>query len=303
MITYGKFNLQDYNNCYVITDKYIAGIYNVKGSNVLYLPRGEKAKTFAQVQRICKWFLRNNLAKADTVVALGGGSIGDVVGLSCSIYKRGIKLLHVPTTLIAQVDSSIGGKTAIDIGKVKNAVGTFYPADTLIDINFIATLDSLQLESGKGEIIKYAMLSDDVRALYQDGNLLQLVKACVTFKESICNVDLYDVNERHVLNFGHTVGHALELENKLAHGIAVANGLYYETLLAYRLGYCDESYFNKWKDVITQNFKLHEITLNTLQLMLQDKKNSDGKICFVLPNKFESVYLDYAQVEEILLDA
>lgn len=301
MITFDKFQLNNFDKNLIITDKHIAEIYDIKGNNVVYLPRGEKAKTFAVAEKLCKIFLQRNLQKDDTVVAVGGGSIGDVVGFACSVYKRGIRLLHVPTTLLAQVDSSIGGKTAIDLCGVKNAVGTFYHADTLIDVNFIATLTTDQLESGKGEIIKYCMLCQDVAKLYDNGTLQQVIKACADYKQSICDRDFADGNIRHRLNLGHTVGHALELSHKLPHGVAVANGLYYETLLAYKLGKVSQEYWEKWQNVIANNYKLVKLEYPDLQLIVNDKKNENGLIGFVFPPQFDTEYLPYEQVEQLLL--
>lgn len=301
MITFDKFELNNYRDNLIVTDKYIASIYNIKGNNVVFVPRGEKAKTFATAEKLCKIFLQRNLQKDDTVVAVGGGSIGDVVGFACSVYKRGIRLLHVPTTLVAQVDSSIGGKTAVDLCGVKNAVGTFYHADTLVDVNFIATLDGNQLESGKGEIIKYCMLCDDIAKLYENGTLQDMIKACAEYKQDICQEDFEDINIRHKLNFGHTIGHAVELSHKLPHGVAVANGLYYETLLAYKLGKVSDEYWEKWQNVLANNYKIVKLDYPDLQLVVNDKKNAQGKVGFVFPPQFDTEYLPYSQVEQLLL--
>lgn len=304
-VTFGKFDFSKYSNNLVVTDSKIAELYNVQGGNVFVLPRGELAKSFAQVEALCKWFLSKNLTPSDTIVAIGGGSVGDTVGFAASIFKRGVTVLHVPTTLIAQVDSSIGGKTAINLDGVKNAVGSYHFGDTLIDVDFLRTLDEEQMTSGYGEIIKYAMLDENVSAVYDNDkqNLPDLIKKCVDCKQYICEIDPFCVNVRNLLNLGHTVGHAMELSYGIPHGVAVANGLYYETQLALKLELCDKAYADKWMNEIESKFKLYPLTKEILSLTLQDKKNADGKVCFVLPDAFTQVYLTIDEVEELLLNA
>ena len=305
-ITFGKFVLSEYQHCLIVTDDKIAKLYNIKGGNVFLLPQAEEAKSFAHVEALCRWFLAKNLAKDGTVVAVGGGSIGDTVGFSTSIYKRGVNVLHVPTTLIAQVDSSIGGKTAIDLDGIKNAVGSFHFGDTLIDFDFLKTLDKEQTLSGYGEIIKYAMLSEQVNTAYDNGKgrLNEVIVACVKYKQSLCDVDPFCTKERNKLNFGHTVGHAMELHYNILHGVAVANGIYYETKLALRLGLCDKDYASKWLSEVEHSFpRIYRLNKKIVSLMLQDKKNEKGKVCFVLPSSFNEIYLTITEIEELLLNA
>ena len=283
MVIFGKFDKNNYKNRLMVTDQKIAQLYGLEG-DIFLLPRGEKAKTFAQAKKLCQWFLQHRLQKSDTVVAVGGGSVGDTVGFCAGIFKRGVKLLHVPTTLLAQVDSSIGGKTALDLDGVKNAVGSFYAADTLIDTDFLKTLDKKQLKNGYGEILKYRMLDGEVDAVARQGDLQKTVVCCANFKQRIVQKDPFDNNERKILNFGHTVGHAMELSLKLPHGEAVANGLYYETLLAYKTGLTDARYLQHWTQEIKNIFPVRAFQESMIPLMTNDKKNSDGKVCVILPH-------------------
>lgn len=298
-ITFEKFQLSKYADCPIVTDGKIASLYGIKGSNVYVLPRGERAKSFKQAELLCKWFLSRNLNKSDVVVAVGGGSVGDTVGFATSIYKRGVKLLHVPTTLIAQIDSSIGGKTALNVDGVKNAVGSYHFADTLIDVDFLNTLDKKQLTSGYGELLKFRMLSDEIDQVYQTGDLSQTIRACVQYKQQLCVIDPYCEGARNKLNFGHTIGHAMELKYGIPHGVAVANGIYYETMLAVNMGICSRDYAEKWTAEVKCNFTVYPLNKEILLLTRQDKKNTDGKVNFVLPEAFTEASFTIEELEDL----
>lgn len=304
MITFKPFNLAEYSDCLVVTDEKIAELYKIDGrfgAKVYLLPQGEAAKTFGEAFKLCQWFLLSNLDRGGKVVAIGGGSIGDTVGFACSIYKRGgVKLTHVPTTLLAQIDSSIGGKTALDICDVKNAVGTFYQADTVIDVNFLKTLDDVQLKSGLGELLKYRMLSKTVNDLYNGEITEQVIKACVEYKQEVCQIDPFDGGIRKMLNLGHTLGHAFEIEKGIPHGHAVANGLYYETILAYKLGLCSKQYYEYWTCLVADLFEIIPIDETVINRSLYDKKNLDNEICFMLPDSFDENYLTIDTVVSLL---
>lgn len=295
------FNIQNYTNCLVVTDEKIAKLYNVYGENVYYIPQGEQAKNFQTVQGLCRWFLQRNLKRNQTVVAVGGGSVGDTVGFACSIFKRGVKLLHVPTTLLAMVDSAIGGKTAIDLDGVKNAVGTFYPGDVLIDVRFLSTLDNTQMQNGMGEITKYRMLNPQIDDAFLQDDLQKVIDKCANYKQSICDVDPFDKNIRQKLNFGHTIGHAMELSLNLPHGLAVLNGIYYETILAQKLELCTMNYATKWKSEVTKLANISPLTDDILNNTLQDKKNDNDLVTFVLPCDFSRTQLSLDQLKQLLL--
>lgn len=302
MIAFQQFKLSQYKDCLIVTDEKVAELYNIVGDNVYLLPQRELAKTFAEAEKLCRWFLSKNLERSGVVVAVGGGAVGDACGFAASIYKRGAKLIHVPTTLISQVDSSIGAKTALNIGDVKNAVGTFYQADTVIDVNFLKTLPCDELTSGYGEIIKYRMLSDKINAAFKRG-LYETIKACAAYKEQICQEDLFDKNQRQKLNFGHTIGHVFELSLGISHGAAVANGLYYETELAKLLGLCSSEYAEFWQGEIASQFEIYHLTAEILELAAHDKKNVNGQIGFVLPTSFDKIFVEYDKLASLLKNA
>lgn len=299
-VSFGKFIVNDYRRSVIVTDRHIAELYGIKGDNVLFLPRGEQAKSFANVQQLCTQFVAQGVQTDSQVVAVGGGSIGDAVGFACSVYKRGVQLLHIPTTLLAMVDSSIGGKTALDLDGVKNAVGSYWFADTLIDTDFLKTLDETQLKSGMGEILKYRMLDGEIDRAKQD--LTKTVKLCAQYKQSVCLADPYCNGKRNALNFGHTVGHAMELSLDVPHGVAVANGIYYETLIAFKLGLCTQDYAQKWCAEAKEHFDIFPITQQILNLTAQDKKNRKGAVGVVLPPSFDVVQLPFERLGELILN-
>lgn len=301
-ITFEKFDPLRYADNSIVTDALLSELYGINGDNVYILPRGERAKSLDNVARLCHWFAERQLSPQERVVAVGGGSIGDTVGFACSIYKRGIDLLHVPTTLLAMADSAVGGKTGVDCDGVKNLLGTYWFADALVDFRFLDTLDDIQMQSGMGEVLKYRLLNERVQRLYEQNTPLEkLIEECILFKTSLCREDPFCQNKRNSLNCGHTVGHAMELALGIPHGVAVANGIYYEVLLANKLGYCTNKYADFWREEVKKQFCVYPLMQEMLRLTLQDKKNGDGLVGFSLPPDFSSVKLPFDVVLDILL--
>lgn len=299
MIIYGKFDKANFADNLIVTDENLQRLYGIVGDNVYALPCGEQAKSFANAEALCRWFLTKGLTRNGRIVAVGGGSVGDVTGFAASIFMRGVNLTIVPATLLAMVDSGIGGKTAIDLDGVKNVVGSFVQADTFIDVGFLRTLDDEQMLSGMGEITKYRMLGVDVDVADIEGT----VRACAGYKQKLCEQDFYDRNLRHALNCGHTIGHALELAYNIPHGVAVANGLYYECEISHALGLCGDEYRARWQNEIKSHFPLYKVTPSLLKTVKYDKKNvNGGTIGFALPieNGAKNVNLTFDEVAEIL---
>ncbi len=286
MITFGKFDIKNFEGALIVTDDYLEAHYGVKGNNCFVLPCGEEAKSFYWAEKLCRWFLSKNLAKDGKVAAVGGGSVGDAVGFAASIYKRGVPLTLVPTTFLSQIDSSVGGKTAIDLNGVKNAVGTFIKADTFIDCRFLETLSDRQWTDGMGELFKYRMLNAAVdRLAEKERPVEEIVRACVEYKQKITGKDFYDNSLRRCLNMGHTTAHALELQYGMPHGAAVLAGLYYETAISRKSGFLSAAETEKRQREIEKLIEIPEVTGETIKLMSQDKKNRGGKIRFILPGQ------------------
>jgi 5-deoxy-5-amino-3-dehydroquinate synthase len=200
---------------------------------------GEATKTLATVEELCREFSRRGLTRADVVVAVGGGMVTDVAGFAAAVYHRGVAVVHVATTLLGQIDAAIGGKTGVNLPEGKNLVGAFWqPAAVLCDTETLATLPARERRSGLGEMAKYRFLGvDDLLGLSLD----EQVAACVRVKAQVVGDDEREGGRRAILNYGHTLGHALEVATgfELTHGEGVAIGLVFAAELARRLGRID----------------------------------------------------------------
>lgn len=213
------------------------------GVETLLLPArdGEQSKTLATVEALCDAFVRFGLTRSDVVVSCGGGTTTDVVGLAAALYHRGVDVIHLPTSLLAQVDASVGGKTAVNLPDGKNLVGAYWqPRAVLCDTDYLSTLPPRELLNGLGEIARCHFIgAGDLRGL----PLAEQIAASVTRKAGIVEVDERDAGSRHLLNYGHTLGHALELATGFAlrHGEAVAVGTVFAGRLAGALGRINQS--------------------------------------------------------------
>jgi len=207
------------------------------------LGEGEEAKSLASIELVCRSFATWGLTRADVVVAVGGGVVTDVGGFAAAVYHRGVAVVHVPTTILGMIDAAIGGKTGVNLPEGKNLVGAFWqPASVLCDTDAIATLPPRELRSGMGELAKYHFLDDsgtDLDALALD----EQIAACVRIKAAVVASDEREGDRRAILNYGHTLGHALETAGSydLRHGEAVAIGLVFAAELAHVLGRIDEA--------------------------------------------------------------
>jgi 3-dehydroquinate synthase len=305
----------------VITDENLEAIYepqlkqalrNKTVHKIVIVP-GEESKNIHIVAEIIDYLYEIGCTRQSKILAFGGGVVGDIAGFCASIYMRGIGYIQIPTTLLAQVDSSVGGKTGINIVQGKNIMGTFYqPQAVIIDVDLLRTLSKREFISGLGEVVKYGIIYDyhffgylrshmeEVRSLDQEC-ITNIIKKCCEIKASIVSQDEKEKGLRKILNFGHTIGHALEAitaYEKYTHGEAVWMGMYHEILLAERLGFIKRNYFEE----LLAFFQAMEISFDIsaydrevlLDKMSKDKKNIHGKISFILP-------IDRGKVAEKLL--
>jgi len=260
------------------------------------IPDGEHHKTMATVEELCRRFVRFGMTRSDCVIGVGGGLVTDVAGFSASVYHRGIAVVHVATTLLAMVDAAIGGKTGVNLPEGKNLVGAFWqPSGVLCDLDALATLPPRETRCGMGEMAKYHFLTgDDLLAL----DLPSRIARCVRIKADIVSQDEREGGLRAVLNYGHTLGHALEIAThfSLAHGEGVAIGLKFAALVARELGRIDDARVAYHDEVIVKEYGLQVAmppglaASELIELMKRDKKSSGG-LTFMLdgPNGIEMV--------------
>ncbi|OGO87818.1 MAG: 3-dehydroquinate synthase [Clostridiales bacterium GWF2_36_10] len=256
-------------------------------------PNGENVKTPENTFEIINFLAENRFTRSDTVFALGGGTIGDLAGFASSVFLRGINLVQLPTTLLAQVDSSVGGKTAVNLKAGKNLAGSFYQPDlVLCDTDTLSSLPENIFNSGCAEVIKYGVIaSKELFEKLKDGtknDLEQIIAECVQIKSDIVSVDEHDRGLRQLLNFGHTAGHAVErfTDFAVSHGEAVAIGMVIASCAAYKSGYCEKNVYDEIKALLV-NYNLPVSTDLTVEQLLDsalsDKKREGATISLVIP--------------------
>jgi 5-deoxy-5-amino-3-dehydroquinate synthase len=213
---------------------------------VFLVGTGEETKTLATIEQLTRAWSQWGLTRADAVVAVGGGMVTDVAGFAAAVYHRGLPVVHVPTTLLGQVDAAIGGKTGVNLPEGKNLVGAYWqPRGVICDTDLLATLSPRELRSGQGEVAKYHFLDDGTfgATAIEDLAITEQVARCVAIKAAVVSGDERESGRRASLNYGHTLGHALEVagEFDLRHGEAVAIGLVFAAELARVLGRIDDA--------------------------------------------------------------
>jgi len=269
-------------------------------------PHGERSKNISTYIELQNFAAQKRLCRSDIMIALGGGVVGDITGFAAATYMRGINYIQVPTSLLAAVDSSVGGKTAIDLEAGKNLVGAFYrPSAVICDISLLKTLPDEFVRDGMAEVIKYAHIreaklleilenSDGILQSIKDGTqserIADIIARCVQLKADIVNADEFESGERALLNFGHTAGHAVEAVSDfgISHGHAVAIGMCVFARGAVNTGLCDKSVcesiisLNEKYGLPTDTSYCNEELFNAA---LSDKKSGGNYIKTVIPNK------------------
>lgn len=279
--------------------------------HVICIPDGERAKTLRWVSHSLDQLMAQRFERQSVLVALGGGVIGDITGFVASVYLRGIPFVQVATTLVAQVDSSVGGKTGVNHPLGKNMIGAFYqPSLVLLDTQTLHTLPKREWIAGFAEVVKYGMIADrkfftflehriDDIVKLDETALHHVVKRCCEIKASVVAKDERESGLRRILNYGHTIGHALESlgkYKKYIHGEAVGIGMVHEADLAHSLGLCSEQVVTRQRDLVRRvGLPIGLPTLNFRDLwgaMLHDKKVAHGRIHCVLPKAVGTVTVD-----------
>ena len=290
--------------------------YNIK---LLRIMDGEKEKGIDNVKYIIQELVNFEANRSTVLIAFGGGSVGDIVGFVSSIYMRGIQYINIPTTLLSMVDSSLGGKTAVNYLGIKNIIGSFYqPSMVCMDPNMLSTLSRKDVRSGIGEIIKYGMiykcsiidkLKKNYNCIIQLKNkdlILDIIFKCCLIKKQFIESDERDLEARNILNFGHTLGHLIESKYQfegISHGEAVINGIHLAIELSYLKKLMSLEVYSKLKDIceilnINYNYKLEVDDIDNIKY---DKKQSSNRYRFILlTNIGEPIICDDISKDDIL---
>nr|WP_312576481.1 3-dehydroquinate synthase [Sedimentibacter sp.] len=310
----------------VITDKNIYTLYGVTMNsslvnygfkpNFIVVEPGEKSKSMKMLEHIYTRLIESKITRGDMIIALGGGVIGDLGGFAASTYLRGVDYVQIPTSLLAQIDSSIGGKVAVNLAQGKNLIGSFYhPKKVLIDPSLINSLSSEFIRDGLGEVIKYACIKnsdfyellDSIKSRDELLNKIEeIVVTCCNIKKEIVEQDERDTGIRMILNFGHTIGHVIEKYYNYevyTHGEAVAIGMYYITQKSEALGYTELGTSEKIKKLLL-NFNIEysfpDIDIGHVsRLVTLDKKNISGTINLILLKKIGEAFIDQIPIKNI----
>lgn len=297
---------KSYSSVFVLADSGIPEtvrslfVGDIAHNHVLVLQGGESVKTLPSIEKIWNFLLGVKADRNSLLINLGGGALCDAGGFAASTFKRGIDFVHVPSTLLSMVDASVGGKTGINVGSVKNTVGTFtMPTAVFIRRQLLDSLSKRQLLSGYAEMIKHGLISDvnhldNVLSQFSEGNIpsIELIQESIEIKSSIVGRDPLEKGERKLLNFGHTIGHGIESflnekdENAVLHGEAIAAGMLAEMYISGEMCNYPEGEiirFKEWLKPLTKHIRLNEEMIpGILSKIANDKKNEGDEIGITL---------------------
>ncbi len=315
----------------VVTDSNVEKLYLGEVLNALEgsckeltsytIPAGEEHKNLDEIRKLYVHLIENSLDRRDILIALGGGVIGDMTGFAAATYLRGIRFVQIPTTLLSQVDSSIGGKTGVDFDSYKNMIGAFHqPSMVYLNISTLTTLDETQFASGMGEVLKHGLIRDSAYYEWcldhmseigerQTDVLLEMVVRSIHIKRAIVQRDPLEKGDRALLNFGHTCGHAIEkLKNfTLAHGECVNLGVVAASYISWKRGNISEEIFYEIRDMsvgfdLPFSYDGLEVE-DILAAMKKDKKMIGGKNRLILLKKLGSAYIDETVTDDEIKEA
>ena len=305
----------------VVTDENVAPLYlnrciqslRQEGFDVysFVIPPGEESKSGEMYLKLVNELASIPLTRADALVALGGGVVGDLTGFAAATYLRGIKVIQVPTTLLAAVDSSVGGKTAINLPAGKNLAGAFHqPALIWCDPSLLDTLPAEIYQDGMAEVIKYGVIADAALFhLLKDKDFAQshaedIIQRCVFIKKKFVEADEHDTGVRQLLNFGHTIGHAIEIASdfSISHGLAVAKGMAYMAEIAAKKNWCNYetkehiiALLHQYEFDLTVNFEKEVLC----DIMKKDKKRKGNVLDVVVPESIGTCVLKRIDIDEL----
>lgn len=326
----------NFSKIFIVSDNNVAKIHLESLQNILnkaqirhhsiILEAGEKTKDFYYLQKLCDEILQENIDRKSLIIAFGGGVIGDLCGFAASILLRGIDFVQIPTTLLAAVDSSVGGKTAINSNYGKNLIGSFYqPKLVLCDLNFLQTLSDRDFISGYAEVVKYGLIDDLEFFEFLEKNIDEIklrnpqilqeiiVKSCAA-KAKIVSQDETEQDKRALLNFGHTFGHIFETEtnysDEIFHGEAVAIGMVMAAKMSLKMGLIDQNDVTRIENHIVKSGLRSSARLvrtnwnkqNLLQHLYKDKKVKNNQLTFILLSKIGQAFIKDNVAESLFLE-
>ena len=278
------------NRLFVITDETVFNLYQStflsKTKREVFwfiLEPGDKSKNVDNLLKISRFLFDKDFKRNDIITSFGGGMVNDITGMAASLYYRGVNLIHIPTSLIGQVDSSIGGKTGVNFDYCKNVLGTFYdPRLVLIETNYLKTLPKREITNGLGELIKAGFIGDEkiIKTIEKTKDAYlnpKLIKRAIELKKNFVESDYYDRGARHVLNLGHTFGHAIESASNfnISHGEAVIMGMIKALEIGEIFGLTKPSTLKRLKDLLVEiDFELPNVEYKDYQNFLQKDKKS-----------------------------
>jgi len=298
----------------IVTNPKVAGLHlqsllksiQAKELYVVTIPDGEEYKTMETIEFILDRFFDHRLDRKSTLIAFGGGVVGDITGFTASIFQRGIDFIQIPTTLLAQVDASVGGKTGVNNRFGKNLIGAFYqPKAVYIDTFWLKTLPKREFNAGVAEIIKMAVMFDanffdwlEKNDLYEDNNLKKAIKRSIELKAYVVNEDEKEKGVRAVLNYGHTFAHVIENFSgygKYLHGEAVAIGMVMANELAQELGYFSKEESKRVKELLKRYDLPTKYRIESEELFYDrfflDKKSQNNSITFIIPKRIGEYFI------------
>lgn len=305
----------------IVTDSTVAPLYAAEAKEVLsrygrtetfVFPQGESSKTTDTFVSLLEFFASSSLTRSDTVIALGGGVTGDLAGFAAACYLRGVRVVQVPTTLLAMIDSSVGGKTGVNLKSGKNQAGAFWqPARVICDTRFLSTLPDEVFADGMAEAVKYGMIASE--ALFgiiengfshSDPRLEDMIYECADIKRRLVEEDERDSGARQLLNFGHTFGHAIEKKSgySVSHGRAVASGMVIACRLSEALGRCGRDTTDRLRRALRANSLPDGIPYppaGLTDIAVSDKKRTGGEITPVLCERVGKCVLERMPFERL----
>jgi 3-dehydroquinate synthase len=304
---------QSYDGDFILIDQNIHDLYRqnlapiLDRLNHIIIKPSEDQKSYLNLAPIIESLIQNNFKKNNRLIAIGGGITQDIAAFIASTIFRGVDWLFFPTTLLAQCDSCIGGKSSINFGKFKNQLGSFYPPNEIvIDVNFLNTLKDIDIRSGLGEMIHFYLISgeDDFMTIKSNYNsalrdynsLKELIRRSLQIKRKVIEIDEFDKKQRLLFNYGHSFGHAIEslTDYRIPHGIAVSYGMDIANYLSYKFDFITEDLWVEIHELLKLNWEqmpLGELNVHSFASMLQkDKKNTGSKINVILTRGLGSMF-------------